>query len=102
VLCGLDPVAPIDGGGPLTDQERDISQRIFGAVTQHWDKLSNTDAEGLQTTFLRREGSLMRKEENWNLAVPRQTFDVLMASLPWALGTIRLSWMRGVLTVDWS
>ncbi|UGQ48180.1 contractile injection system tape measure protein [Massilia endophytica] len=102
VLCGLDPVAPMDAGGPLTELERDMSLRILGAVTQHWDKLANTDAEGLQATFLRREGSLMRKEENWNLAVPRQTFDVLMASLPWALGTIRLSWMRGVLTVDWS
>jgi hypothetical protein len=102
VLCGIAPAEPLDAGGPLTDQERELSVSVLRAVTQNWDKLANTDAEGLQSTFLRREGSLVRNEDNWTLAVPRQAFDVLMGSLPWALGTIRLSWMRGILTVNWA
>ena len=101
LLCGIEPGAPVDSGGPLTEAERAASVQLFGALSQAWRALANTDADGVRSTFLCRGGSLEQGEQQWSLTVPRASFDVLMSSLPWALGTIRLSWMNTLLTVHW-
>jgi hypothetical protein len=74
---------------------------VLAAAIGHWDRLGDTDAEGLQLTFLRRAGRLVRSGNDWTLTVEKHAFDVLMSALPWTLGTIRLSWMSGTLTVVW-
>lgn len=102
ILCGVAPSAPLDdGGGALSEQERDASAQLHAALIAHWARLGNTDAAGLQQTFLRRGGRLVRNDKHWTLTVDKIGFDVLMTTLPWALGTIRLSWMSGTLTVVW-
>lgn len=101
ILCGLDRAAPPEPGGPLTEQERTVSSQLLGAVTQNWSKLKNTDAEGLRSAFLRRDAHLVREEHHWGLLVRGGPFDVLLPSLPWDLGTIRLSWMERIIKVRW-
>jgi hypothetical protein len=101
ILCGLAPTAALETAGPLSAQESDVSAQVLAAAIGHWDRLGDTDAEGLQLTFLRRAGRLVRSENDWTLTVEKHAFDVLMSALPWTLGTIRLSWMSGTLTVVW-
>lgn len=101
LLCGIEPGATVDCGGPLTEAEVAASGQLFAALSQAWQMVANTDSEGLRATFLRRAGTLERGAQQWTLGVPCAPFDVLMSSLPWALGTIRLSWMQTLLLVNW-
>ena len=101
VLCGL----PLDEAVPayieLTEQELEESASLLQAVTQHWQPLNKTSAEGLQVTFLQREGKLSRSFAGWRLQIEQKTVDILLGKLPWSYSTIRLPWMNGIINVDW-
>lgn len=101
ILCGVDSAAPLEPAGPLTEHERTVSGQVLSAVTQNWSKLRNTDAEGLRSAFLRRNAQLLCEEKHWTLLVERSALDMLLPSLPWTLGTIRLSWMERMIKVNW-
>ncbi|HZX26328.1 MAG TPA: contractile injection system tape measure protein [Telluria sp.] len=101
VLCGLDPAVPLEPGLPLSEAEKGGCAALLAAVIAHWSRLGNTTADGLRETFLCRRGELRRQEGNWQLRVPQQAFDILLTTLPWSIGTIRLSWMKGILWVSW-
>lgn len=101
VLCGVDSAAPLEPGPPLSQHEHNVSQQVLLSVMQYWRKLKDTDAEGLRSAFLRRNARLTREEDHWSLQVERRALDVLLPSLPWSLGSIKLSWMARVLRVHW-
>ena len=101
ILCGMAQTDALEVAGPLSDQERDLSSGLLGALIAHWGKLGSTDAAGLQETFMQRSGRLKQKDGNWTLNVDVRAFDVLMSALPWSLATIRLSWMKAMLWVSW-
>jgi hypothetical protein len=101
IVCGIKTALPLEVGGPLSESEKQVSEQLLHGVTQNWGQLKNTSIEGLRETFLMREGRLVRKEDDWTLTVSGKSFDVLLRTLPWAISTIRLSWMEGVLWVQW-
>ncbi|MCG2584154.1 hypothetical protein LZ005_07330 [Massilia sp. TS11] len=101
LLCGLaleTALLPCDGP---SEDERRLCEEMLAAVIAHWGRLGNTSPEGLQQTFLQRAGELRRKDGNWHVRVPERPFDVLLTTLPWALGTVRLSWMKDIVWVSW-
>lgn len=101
ILCGY----PLDDTLPaaivLTKKEKEESDKLLTAVTDHWAPLKNTSISGLRDAFLQREGKLSAVENGWLLTVEQKTVDILLGKLPWGFSTIRLSWMQQLLNVDW-
>ncbi|MEW6346946.1 MAG: contractile injection system tape measure protein [Pseudomonadota bacterium] len=107
VMCGIAPstlLAAASEGEPDA-REQAVSEELLGGVRQNWDKLRNTTTEGLRESFLMRNGRLVRDESgtgrNWTLIVEAKAYDVLLDTLPWRISTIQLSWMTGMLAVQW-
>jgi hypothetical protein len=102
VLCGLRPESFVNLDvfecTPAVKQE---CEDVLHSIVTHWHVLRNTSAEGLRETFLQREGKLTRRANNWLLQVDSRGVDVLMASLPWSIGIIKLPWMECMLYVEW-
>ncbi len=101
LLCGwplLDSVAcELD----IQDRERQEADELLDAVVQNWQTLKNTSRDGMREAFLRREGRLNKDDLGWQLKVNRTSIDVLLESLPWGIGLIRLPWMDDALRVEW-
>lgn len=100
-LCGMPFARAPEFVDPPTEEEKRIGRDLLYAVTQRWEKLKNTSVEGLQETFLMREGRLLCEAERATLTVQKKTVDVLLDSLHWGLSTIRLPWQPQVLFVKW-
>lgn len=100
-LCGFPLEETLPNRIALSDQEKEESAALLKAVTEHWPPLKNTSAEGLQQTFLQRDGKLQPTAEGWRLTVEQKTVDVLLGKLPWNLSTFRLPWMEQLVQVDW-
>ncbi|MEM9214098.1 MAG: contractile injection system tape measure protein [Cyanobacteria bacterium P01_F01_bin.150] len=41
-------------------------------------------------------------EQNWTLRVEQMAIDVLLTRLPWGVSMVKLPWMDGLLTVEWT
>jgi hypothetical protein len=75
---------------------------LLSSVIEHWAALKNTGIEALRISFLQRAGKLMRTEKGWQLVAEQKSFDILMQSLPWAIGRIKTPWMQEWLLTDWT
>ncbi|RQP15824.1 MAG: hypothetical protein EAS52_13750, partial [Parapedobacter sp.] len=102
VLSGLHPESFVNPDGfewtPLVEQE---CEDVLHSIITHWEVLRNTSVDGLRETFLQREGKLTRRADSWLLQVDSRGVDVLLASLPWSIGIIKLPWMDRMLYVEW-
>lgn len=85
----------------LSDFEKEQANDMLQAVIGHWKGLKNTSISGLQTTFIQREGKLVRKESGWLLHVDQKAFDILLEKIPWGFLTIKTPWMEEILSVEW-
>ncbi|MDQ0639628.1 hypothetical protein QF042_003193 [Pedobacter sp. W3I1] len=102
ILCGADPEAVIELNEiTFTEEELKQSAELKATVIQHWTKLGSTSIEGLTQTFLIRNGSLIFRDNNYNLHVERKGFDVLLDTLPWSLSIIRLPWNNYLINLNW-
>ncbi len=101
VLCGeaLETfIAPVN----ITGEEKQEADNLLKAVIEHWSVLKNTSPDGLRGTFLQREGRLVFEDDKWNLKVQEQSFDMLLAQLPWGISVVKLPWMPHILHVEWT
>jgi len=101
ILCNMPVEEPVPQGIMLTEKEKTISEELLKAVLNSWDKLKNTSIQGLRGSFLQRTGSLVYKDDAWNLRVEQRGYDVLLQTLPWSIGMIKTSWMDTFLYVEW-
>ncbi|MCJ8208332.1 contractile injection system tape measure protein [Mucilaginibacter sp. RS28] len=101
ILVGLPPQEAVEEGIELSDTEKELSEQLLKVVTQQWDKLKNTSIAGLQASFLQRQGSLSITEGNWQLRVEPRAYDLILQTLPWGIGLIKLPWMDTMLHVIW-
>ena len=102
VLCGIEPDEVLEFKITLTELEKQTANELLYVVTQQWEKLKNTSIDGLQTTFLQRDGALSFSSEGWTLIVEKKAFDVLLQTLPWGLSFIKNSWMNQAIFVEWN
>jgi hypothetical protein len=100
-VCGLPIEETLPAAWDLTETEISESQQLLRTVMDYWAPLKSTSIEGLQQTFLQREGKLIQTEEGWLLQVEKKTVDILLGKLPWGFSTIRLPWMQEILHVEW-
>ena len=102
ILCGIDPdeivVTEMRPENEITSECEDL----LNEVITHWKALKNTSIDGLRETFLQRNGKLSKVENGWLLQVEQKTVDVLISSLPWGFGIVKLPWMNEMVFVEWT
>ncbi|SHN32766.1 contractile injection system tape measure protein [Chitinophaga sp. CF418] len=101
ILCGILPAEAVRRFIPLTDEEKTEANELLAAVISHWNALGNTSPDGLRGNFLLREGKLEWKEEEWQLYVTQQAYDMLLNQLPWGFSVVGLSWMPWLIKTVW-
>lgn len=102
LLCGIQPAEPVRRFVPLTDVEKTEANELLTSVISHWNALGNTSPDGLRGNFLQREGKLEWKEEEWQLYVTQQAYDMLLNRLPWGFSVVGLSWMPWLIKTVWT
>ncbi len=102
LLCNVPLEAPAESAVGLTAAETEEATALLKAVIGHWDALRDTSPDGLRGIFLARPGKLSeRNGGDYLLQVETQSFDILLDSLPWGFGIIKLPWMKNMLWVEW-
>ena len=102
ILCNI----PLDQAlPPSVEPEADwegLRNGLLDAVINHWSSLGDTSHAGLISTFVQRTGSLRYdQEDGWSLHIDAGPYDMLLASLPWAISSINLPWMHQAIRVEW-
>lgn len=105
ILCGIPIDEPIFQELEITNEERSEAADLLNQIIQLWTKNNNQvngTTEGLQQSFFQRTGKLVKKGDDWQLQVEQRAYDMLLSSLPWGIGIIKTSWMKGMLWVEWA
>ena len=103
LLCGVPQTAPIAINWTIDPEEERQCRSLLESVIEHWKILKKTSPEGLQHTFLQREGKLTKlKNGNYQLTVSQTGVDVLLDQLPWGLGMIKTPWMEHFIDCIWN
>ncbi|SEN77115.1 hypothetical protein SAMN05192574_10490 [Mucilaginibacter gossypiicola] len=94
--------------GESLERDIEIPQRMLNegdnmlrTVIKYWKALKNTSPGGLREGFLMRKGKLIEAEQPVRLIVERMDLDILLSSLPWGIGVIKLPWMDEPFYVEW-
>ena len=101
VLCGLAPDTVIPYDFVMNEQLKQECAKLLNSVIKYWSALKNTSIEGIQTSFLQREGLLEVTDQQIRLIIEKKSFDILMEKLPWPIHLIKLPWMKTPLWVEW-
>ncbi len=101
-LCGWPDEKPIERRVKLPKGMQTEADNLLRAVIKHWRALKNTSPDGLREGFLSRNGKLITNGEMPRLIVENTSLDILLASLPWGIGVVKLPWMPKILYVEWS
>lgn len=102
LLLGGAPDAPLDLAPTApSEADRGEASTLLATVPTHWTGLRGTGTDGLRLSFLQRRGLLARSDGGWTLRMQPEAFDLLLSTLPWAIGLIRLPWMPQALHVAW-
>lgn len=101
-LLGLQPTDPLPVTQGLLDAEdREECHALLTAMVTHWPALRSTSVEGLQVSFLQRPGLLRPTDAGWQLQLESESFDLLLAQLPWSISIVKLPWMTKPIFTDW-
>lgn len=102
LLCGILPSQPVKRFISLTEEEKKEADELLLSVIEHWNALGSTTPDGLRGNFLMREGKLEWKDEEWQLYVTQQPYDMLLNRLPWGFSVVGLSWMPWLIKTVWT
>ncbi len=98
--CHLD--TPIEPRIKITDEERREAEDLLRTVIAQWSILKTTSVEGLQNSFLVRNGKLKKTDNGWLLQVEQKAYDVLLSHVPWSIGVMKTLWMSDLLFTEWA
>ena len=101
ILCGVDLRTPIDVNLEIQDVDLEMCDSLLNGVLKNWEKLNNSSIAALRETFLMREGILKPNELNYNLDIIKETFDMLLETIPWNISIIQTTFMENRINVDW-
>lgn len=101
ILCGAEQRTPVDVKLNIDEVELQICDSLLKGVLQNWQKLNNSSVETLRQTFLIREGILTPNELDYDLDIVKETFDVLLETIPWNISIIQTTFMKNRIIVDW-
>jgi hypothetical protein len=101
-ICGWDLNQPVPRRLNLSKAMKAESEKLLNAAIGHWKALKKTSPDGLRESFLQRNGKLILDDFQHRLIVEGDSIDVLLSSLPWGYGMIKLPWLAQILIVDWN
>jgi hypothetical protein len=85
----------------LTDDEKESALSLLKGLINNWEQVKNSSPEGIQETFLQREGILRFGKDKVTLIVEEKGVDILLHSVPWNISLIKLPWMQMPIFVEW-
>ncbi|EAY31821.1 contractile injection system tape measure protein [Microscilla marina] len=101
LLCGIPIDQAIEPQLPLTQEEQADADLLMEAVLEYAKGLGSISVEGLQQSFLQREGVLTQPNNSYLLQVEKETFDILLTRLEWSYQVVKLPWMPQAIFVEW-
>ncbi|CAA6829481.1 MAG: Unknown protein [uncultured Aureispira sp.] len=101
ILCNFPVTEPVPYSIEFDPSELQAAESLLGGVIKNWSKMKNMTPNSLRGSFLIRQGAVKEEEDKWNLKVERQTFDILLKSVPWSFSFIKFPWLEKFLTVEW-
>ena len=101
ILCNVAVSSPISMEITFKPSEISLAKELVEIAMQRWEKGGTSSIESFRASFITRDGRLSLTNEQWNLNVEKRGYDVLLQSLPWSFGMIKLPWMNNFLTVEW-
>jgi hypothetical protein len=101
LLCGFKPEEEIYTNIRLTKREKMEADDLLRSVIENWSTLKNTSINGFRTSFLQRRGIFTENEISWTLQVERRSYDMLLSTISWSFGIIKLPWMKKHIQVEW-
>lgn len=103
LICGFSVENVINTRQKISEEEKEICNDLLSVVIEYWSVMKNSSVEALRETFLQRAGKLFLSEvHSSELWVEEKGVDVLLASLPWAIGMIQTPWMDNFLHCYWN
>jgi len=100
-LCRWPAEEPLEREVEIPQRMLDEGDNMLRTVIKYWKGLKNTSPGGLREAFLMRNGKLIEAEQPARLIVERMDLDILLSSLPWGIGVIKLPWMDEPFYVEW-
>lgn len=100
-LCCWPADEPLERGVEIPQRMLDEGDNMLLTVIKYWKALKNTSPGGLREGFLNRNGKLIETEQPVRLIVERMDLDILLSTLPWGMGVIKLPWMVEPFYVEW-
>jgi hypothetical protein len=100
-LCRWPAEEPLEHEVEIPQRMREEGDNMLRTVIKYWKGLKNTSPGGLREAFLMRNGKLIEAEQPARLIVERMDLDILLSSLPWGIGVIKLPWMGEPFYVEW-
>lgn len=101
LLLGIDLDDPMTNDYQLSDLEKELGIDLLKNVITRWEALRSVSVAGFQQTFLKREGIVYFRDNQYLLRVEKKTVDILMEKIPWSIGVIKLSWMPKMMITEW-
>lgn len=101
ILCGLKVSDFVPTEFSLNEAEKAECNNLLQAVVNNWKVLKNTSVQGLQKSFLVRNGLLKKDQNGFIIEIERITIDLLLDKLNWTLSVISLPWNNGLIHVKW-
>ncbi|WP_114782555.1 contractile injection system tape measure protein [Botryobacter ruber] len=102
LLLGYPMHQSVNGNIVLSAFEKKEAQDLLQSVIRHWDALKNSSIEGLQSTFLQRDGKVWFGDSKCYLKVAQKTVDILLNRLPWGISIVKTPWMDSMMHVEWN
>ena len=101
-LCGLQTTDVLLQAVEIDSNTQQACEEMQQEVIKHWSSLKNTGIAALRETFLQRDGKLSNTDNGRVLQVEQKAVDVLLNTLPWGIGVIKLPWMKEILHTEWN
>jgi hypothetical protein len=101
VICGIPVEESIPANIRLTKAEKAEADELLQSVIENWDTIKNTSLNGFRNSFLSRKGILTENVLSWTLQVETKSFDMLLSTISWGFGIIKLPWMKKHIQVEW-
>lgn len=101
IICGAHLNHSLPKEIDFNEKELNMADELFKVIFQRWDKMKNSTVDGFRQNFLQRSGMLIKMEDGWTLRVEQRGYDMLLQTIPWAYGMVKLPWMSEFLYVEW-
>ncbi len=102
IFCGVPLTEPVPVRFIPTQQETDTCAELFKVIIERWPKMANASVDGMRASLILRNGVIkLTEEDGWYMRVEQRGYDIILQTLPWAFGFVKLAWMDKPITTEW-